>query len=299
MELRVLRYFLAVAQAESISGAAQHLHVTQPTLSRQLMDLEAELGAKLLIRGRKVTLTEKGALLRKRAQEIIELTDKASAEFLAPDEALGGEIHIGAGETDAMRLIAKAAVAFRRRYPLVRYRLHSGNAEDISEKLDKGLLDFGLMIAPPNLRKYDSIRLPATDTWGLLMRKDSPLAKLASIRPEDIWDAPLIGSHQRMVSGELSKWIGRDYGRLNVVATYNLIFNAALMVEEGLGYALCLDKLVSAAGSQTMCFRPLEPPLESAISFVWKKDQVFSKSAESFLLSLAERWGVQQAEPNG
>ncbi|MDR2386410.1 MAG: LysR family transcriptional regulator [Deltaproteobacteria bacterium] len=291
MELRVLRYFLAVAQAESISRAAQYLHLTQPTLSRQLMDLEDELGAKLFIRGRKVTLTEKGLLLRKRASEIIELSNKAAREISTPDATLGGEIHIGGGETDAMRLMAKAAVNFNKKYPLVRYHLHSGNAEDISERLDKGLLDFGLIIAPTSFHKYDSIRLPAIDTWGLLTRKDSPLAKLKAISPKDLWDLPLISSRQRLLSGELSKWIGRSFESLNVVATYNLIFNAALMVEEGLGHALCLDKLVSAVGSQTMCFKPLKPRLESTISIVWKKNQVFSKSAEKFLLSLRALWG--------
>ncbi|MDR2302944.1 MAG: LysR family transcriptional regulator [Deltaproteobacteria bacterium] len=291
MELRVLRYFLAVAEAESISGAAQFLHLTQPTLSRQLMDLEEELSAKLFIRGRKVTLTEKGLLLRERAREIIELSDKTAGEISAPDETLAGDIHIGGGETDAMRLVAKVAVDFRKKYPLVRYHLHSGNAEDISDRLDKGLLDFGLLITPTDLRKYDSIRLPASDTWGLLCRKDSPLAKLKAIRPKDIWDLPLISSHRRLVSGELSKWIGRDYESLNVVATYNLIFNAALMVEEGLGYALCLDKLVSAVGSETMCFKPLKPRLESTIKIVWKKYQIFSQSAEKFLLSLRDQWG--------
>jgi DNA-binding transcriptional LysR family regulator len=255
------------------------------------MDLEEELGAKLFVRGRKVTLTEKGALLRKRAQEIIELTNKAVAEFSATDESLGGEIHIGGGQNDAMRLIAKTAVKFLRKYPLVQYNLHSGNAEDISERLDKGLLDFGLLIAPTDLRKYESLRLPPTDTWVVLMRKDSPLANLEVIRPKDIWKVPLISSRQRLVSGELSKWIGRDFESLNVVATYNLIFNAALMVEEGLGYALCLDKLVSAAGSETICFKPLSPRLESGMSIVWKKYQVFSKPAEKFLLSLRDDWG--------
>ncbi|MDR2366588.1 MAG: LysR family transcriptional regulator [Deltaproteobacteria bacterium] len=291
MELRVLRYFLAVAQARSVSGAAAILHLTQPTLSRQLIDLEDELGAKLFVRGRKFALTEKGALLRKRAQEIIELADKAAGEFSAPGEAVSGAIHIGGGETDAMRLIAKAAVSFSRKHPRVSYHLHSGNAEDVSERLDKGLLDFGLIIAPTDLRKYDTIRLPASDTWGLLMRKDSPLAKLGAIRPEDVRDVPLISSRQRLVSGELSKWIGRDFDALNVVATYNLIFNAALMVEEGLGYAFCLDKLVSAAGSEAMCFKPLDPPLESTVNIVWKKYQVFSKPAEKFLQSLRDEWG--------
>jgi DNA-binding transcriptional LysR family regulator len=290
MELRVLRYFLAVAQEESISGAAEFLNLTQPTLSRQLMDLEDELNAKLFIRKRKVTLTQKGVLLRKRAQEIVELADRTAKEFSAPDDAVSGEIHIGGGETDAMRHIAKAAVSFQQKYPNISYHLYSGNAEDVTERLDKGLLDFGLLIEPTDIHKYDSLRMPAVDVWGVLMRKDSALAALEVIRPKDLWDVPLISSRQRLVSGELSEWIGRNFADLNVVATYNLIFNAALMVEEGLGYAICLDKLVGAAGGKTMCFRPLKPRLESKLIIVWKKYHVFSKPAEKFLQSLRDKW---------
>ena len=187
MDIRVLRYFLAVTREESISGAAESLHMTQPTLSRQLMDLEEEIGKKLLIRGnRRITLTEEGMLLRKRATEILDLVDKTEAELMAPDEAVGGDIYIGGGETDAMRLIARIATDLQKSCPQIRYHLFSGNADDVAERLDKGLLDFGILIEPADMKKYDYIRLPATDTWGLLMPKDCPLASHSVIRPEDL-----------------------------------------------------------------------------------------------------------------
>ena len=289
MELRVLRYFLAVAREESISGAADFLHLTQPTLSKQLMGLEEELNAKLFIRGnRGITLTDKGMLLRKRAEEITSLADKTTAEFSVADEVISGDIYIGGGETDAMRLIARASEKFQKRYPNVRYHLFSGNADDVTERLDKGLLDFGVLIEPADIKKYDYIQLPATDIWGLLMRKDSPLASQNTIQPEDLWNIPLICSRQTQVSEEISEWIQMDFEKLNVVATYNLVYNASLMVAEGLGYALCLDKLVNTTENTNLCFIPLKPRLEARLDIVWKKYQVFSRAAGKFLESIQD-----------
>jgi DNA-binding transcriptional LysR family regulator len=294
MELRALRYFLAIAGEGNISGAASYLNLTQPTLSRQLLELEAELGAKLMIRGgRKVTLTEKGRLFRNRALEIVELADRTTREFAASDEGVRGEIHIGGGETEAMRLIAEAAADFRTLHPQVRYHLFSGNAEDVTERLDKGLLNFGVMIGPADLENYDSLRLPVFDVWGILMRKDSHLASLDAIKPEDLWDAPIIGSRQRLASGELAKWIRHDFEKLNIVATYNLIFNVTFMVEAGMGYAFCLDKLVNTEDSN-LCFKPLEPHIESHWDIVWKKYQTFSKPAEKFMSFLRERLDMKK-----
>lgn len=289
MDIRILRYFLAVVREESISGAAQFLHLTQPTLSRQLMDLEKELGVKLLNRGKKnqrITLTEEGMLLRRRAEEIVALTDKTISEFDTPQDIVSGDVYIGGGETDAMRLIAKIAKKIQVDYPLIRYHLYSGNADDVAERLDKGLLDFGLFIGSTNMEKYNYVRLPDTDTWGLLMRKDSPLASKESIRAEDLENIPLIISRQSMVRNELSGWSGGNLDHLNIVATYNLIHNASLMVDEGFGYALCLDRLVFSADNNNFCFRPLEPRLEAHIDIAWKKYQVFSKAAEIFCASL-------------
>lgn len=289
MELRVLRYFLAVAREESISGAAKYLHISQPTLSRQIKDFEEELGLKLFIRGnRRITLTDEGRLLRKRAEEIITLVGKTESELSKPDDIMSGEIYIGGGETEAMRLIAKTAHKFHSAYPDVRYHLFSGNADDVMERLDKGLLDFGVLIGANNISKYDYMEIPATDTWGLLMRKDNPLASHASIKPEDLWGIPLLCSRQSLSQKELSHWFGDQSEKLNIIATYNLIYNASLMVEEGIGCALCLDRLVGTSENSLLCFKPLEPRLEAKLNIVWKKYQVFSKVAEKFLAKLQE-----------
>lgn len=289
MELRILKYFLAVAREESISGAAQALHMTQPTLSRQLMDLEEELGKQLLIRGsRRITLTEEGMLLRKRAAEILDLVEKAEAELTAPDEVVNGDIYIGGGETEAMRMIAEIATGLQRSCPDIRYHLYSGNADDVTERLDKGLLDFGVLIEPANMKKYDYIRLPATDTWGLLMPRDCPLAARPVIRPQDLWDLPLITSRQSMLSNEFSGWLGKEFEKLRIVATYNLVYNASLLVAAGMGYALCLDKLVNTSEESPLCFRPLEPRMEVHLDIVWKKYQVFSGAAERFQKEVRE-----------
>lgn len=289
MDVRVLRYFLAVAQEESISGAAEYLHLTQPTLSRQLMDLEQELGKKLFIRGsRKVTLTEDGLLLRKRASEIVALVDKTESELHEAEGDVSGDIYIGGGETAAMRLIAQAARDLQEQHPHIRYHLFSGNADDVMERLDKGLLDFGLLIEPVDLKKYDHLRLPVTDTWGVLMRKDSPLAEKDSIQPKDLRKAPLLISRQSMIEHGLSNWIRRDYNELNIVATYNLLFNAALMVEAGMGYAICLDRLVSTMDTSRLCFRPLSGSKGAGMDIAWKKYQVLSKASQKFLERLQE-----------
>ena len=290
MELRVLRYFLAVAREESISAAAESLHLTQPTLSRQLMDLEAELGKTLFLRGnRKVTLTQEGAFLRKRANEILDLVEKTQAEFQTSQEALSGDVYVGGGESDAMRLIARTAGALQSAHPQVRFHLYSGNAYDVGERLEKGLLDFGILMGTADLANYDYLQLPLYDSWGVLMRKDSPLAQKARVRPEDLWDQPLLLSRQALIKSSLSNWLQRDLGALNVVSTYNLLFNASLMVEEGLGYALALDKLINTSGDSPLCFRPLEPALRSELHGVWKKYQVFSKAAEAFLALLRDQ----------
>lgn len=291
MEVRVLRYFLAVAREQTISGAAETLHISQPTLSRQLMDMEEELGKQLFIRGnRRITLTEEGLFLRKRAEEIVDLIDKTEAEITSSDEIISGDIYIGAGETDVMRLIARTAKSIQKDYPDIRYNIFSGNAEDVTEKLDRGLLDFGLLIEPTDTTKYESLKLPATDTWGVLMRKDSPLADKNAITAKDLWNVPLLCSKQIFESNRniLSKWLKKDVENLNIAATYNLLYNASIMVEEGFGYALCLDKIIKTPDDGVLCFRPFAPTLEVQLDIVWKKYQVFSKAAELFLKRLHE-----------
>lgn len=291
MEIRVLKYFLAVAREQSISGAAEVLHLSQPTLSRQLMDMENELGKQLFIRGnRRISLTEEGLFLRKRAEEIVDLVEKTEAEITSSEEIISGDIYIGAGETDVMRLIARVAKKLQEDYPDIRYHIFSGNAEDVTEKLDKGLLDFGLLIEPTDTTKYESIKLPATDTWGVLMRKDSPLAKKDMITAKDLWELPLLCSKQIFENypNILSKWLKKGADDLHIVATYNLLYNASVMVEEGFGYALCLDKIVKTFDNDPLCFRPLHPILEVNLDIVWKKYQIFSKAAELFLKQLHE-----------
>lgn len=294
MELRVLRYFLAVAQEESISGAAEYLHLTQPTLSRQLIELEEELGKQLFIRGkRRVTLTEDGVLLRKRAGEIINLVDKMSAEISEDDSTVGGDIYIGSGETDAIRLVARTAQCLHSRYPSIRYHLYSGNADDVTERLDKGLLDFGILIEPVDLKKYDYLPIPCQDTWGLLMREDHPLAAKEAITPDDLDGLPLITSRQTLTNQIFSDWLGSDFNNLNIVATYNLVFNSSLMVSEGFGCALTLDKLVNTCEGSGLCFRPLDPPLKVGMDIVWKKYQMFSRASSIFLNRLREKFGEE------
>lgn len=286
MELRVLRYFLAVAREESISDAAEFLHITQPTLSRQLMDLEEELGKQLLIRGkrnRKIMLTEDGMRLRKRAEEIVALADKTEAEFLAADEAVSGDVYIGCGESDAMCIIAKTAVKLRQDYPDIHFHLYSGNAEDVSERMEKGLLDFGIFITSANIDKYDYLKLPAYDTWGLIMRKSDKLAAKDFITPQDLEGLPLIMSRQALVQEDISRWGKKQIQNLNVVATYNLVYNAAIMTHEGFGYTLTLDKLANTGSDSDLCFRPLKPELRINLNLVWKKYQIFSKASQKFL----------------
>lgn len=283
MELRVLQYFLAVAREQSISGAAEFLHLSQPTLSRQIKDMEKELGKQLLIRGnRRITLTEEGMILCKRAEEIMELVKKTESEITLSDESIAGDIYIGAGESNSVGYIAKVANALRRKYPLVHFHIESGDAQTVYEQLDKGLIDFGLLFGNIDLTKYNSISLPTKDTWGVLMPKDSELAKKDVITPNDLIKEPLIVSRQGITRGELQNWFKLPEEKLNVVATYNLLYNASLLVEEGVGYALCLDKIINTSNCN-LCFKPLYPKLEVSMSIVWKKHQVFSKASNKFL----------------
>lgn len=283
MELRVLRYFLAVAREESISRAAELLHITQPTLSRQIMELEEELGRKLFLRGgRRMMLTEDGVFLRGRAQEIVSLADSTAEEFRSTDEDISGEIRIGGGETPGMSLIADAATALLAAHPHVSCHFYSGNAADVMERLDRGLVDFGVFVEPANLSRYEYVRLPVTERWGVLMRSDCRLAEKPALCAGDVAGLPLICSRQALVANEISGWMGQSFDRLNVVATYNLLYNASLLVEAGMGYALCLEGIVRC-GEGPLCFRPLDPALEVGLAVAWKKYQVFSRAAEKFL----------------
>ena len=287
MELRVLQYFLTICREENILGAAQSLHLSQPTLSRQLKDLEAELGKQLFIRGnRKITLTEEGMILRKRAEEIIQLVQKTEDEISLPAKTSAGNIYIGAGETDGVRFIAKAQQTIRKDYPLVRFHMESGDSVTTVERLDKGLLDFALVFGKVDSSKYAFLKIPYLDTWGVLMRRDSPLAEKKSVQPEDLWDKPLLISRQEYTKKTLFPWLKQDREQLNIIGTYNLLFNASIMVEEGLGYALGLDRIINVSGNSRLCFRPLFPRVQSDTHIIWKKHQALTKHAEKFLKQL-------------
>lgn len=296
MELRVLRYFLTIAREGSITSAASVLHVTQPTLSRQIRDLEDELGQRLFVRSsHSVTLTPEGMLLRKRAEEILDLVQKTEQEFAQSDETISGEVYIGAGETVGVHFLTRAARRLQEAYPDVHIHISSGDATDVREELDKGLIDFGLLFAPVDLARYNAIHLPYRDTWGVLMRCDSPLAQKPTVRFGDLVGQPLIVSRQVFKTNRLQEWFGESAGRLQVVGTYSLVYNGSLMVEDGMGYAICLDGILNTGGDSPLCFRPLEPRQEAGMYIVWKKYQIFSPAAERFLAVLrnTEKSGEQ------
>lgn len=283
MELRVLRNFLMVAREGSVTRAAERLFLSQPALSKQLRELEEELGCVLFERGaRHLTLTPEGHLLRVRTEEILALADRARTE-LSAGEALAGTLAIGAGETPAMHHIARAAQTLRAQHPAVRFSLHSGNAQDIAVRLEHGLDDFGVFIAPFELTRYDFLRLPEPDRWGLLLRKDHPLAAKRDIVPDDLLSQPLFLSRQVRVDSDFVAWLGRPIDALDVVGTYNLIYNAALMVEEGLGCALALDGLADTSPSGPLTFRPLAPALTADVALVWERHRPLSRLAQAFL----------------
>lgn len=283
MEIRELIYFLAVAREQNISRAAEQLFITQPSLSRQMQNLENEIGKKLFVRGSKsITLTDAGVLLRRRAEEILELYEKTESELMALQEDVSGEIRIGGGESYAAKILAVAAKKLTEKFPQIKFHLYSGDTAEIMEKLDKGLIDFGLLVHPADLSKYESVQLNQKDTWGVYMRRDSPLAKKSYIQPTDLYGLPLIRSRHTLEKNEVNDWFKKDFESLNIVATYNLIHNAALLVEAGVGYAVCIDGLINC--SQTnLCFKPFFPNLKTSLSFAWKRYQLFSKPCELYL----------------
>lgn len=284
MDIRVLRYFLAVAREQSFSLAAQRLYLSQPTLSRQLRELEEELGKKLLIRGNKgVTLTEEGMMLRKRAEEIVELLDKTEQEVRNSSDHVSGKIYIGAGETYAIKLIADTARKLQEDHPGIDYSIYSADGTDVLERLDKGLLDFGLIFQHPDAAKYESIEIPLKDTWGVLVRKDHELAGASSLKLEELKDYPLIIPRQPNHNTMISDLVMKHAPDAHIAAEYNLVYNASVLVDEGLGCAVTFDRLINTSGNSRVCFIPFEPKIEATCSFVWKRYSIFTKPAEVFL----------------
>lgn len=284
VELRVLRYFLTVAREESVTRAAKLLHITQPTLSRQLMQLEDELGVRLFRRSKyRVVLTDDGALLRRRAQELVDLAEQTEREFRGRGGELAGEVFIGCAETDSMGFLSGKMAVFRRENPRVSFSIYSATADDVKDRLERGLLDIGLLSEPVELSRYEFIRLGRQDVWGALVQRGSPLSAREALTPSDLAGVPLLLSRRREVRDELAAWFGPLWERVEVAASYNLVLNAANMVEHGMGAAICFR--ISGVGGGVK-FVPLEPELRTGCAVVWKKDEARSPAAEAFLRSL-------------
>ena len=282
MELRVLKYFLTVAREENITKAANLLHITQPTLSRQLMQLEEELGIKLFQRGRhNIMLTEEGMLLRRRAQEIVDLTEKTEKELVHGAETVSGEISIGCGETQNMKPLCEMIAAFQEKYPEVVFHIYTAIADDVTERLENGVLDMGLLLEPVEISRYHFVRMPLEEKWQVLMRKDCPLAEKERIGPSDLAEMPLIIARRQSVRNLLENWFGNVAEKLRIVSTCNLShINQSIMVESGIGVALVMD---FSCNDQTLCLRPLEPEIVSGSVLVWKKNQVLPPALTRFI----------------
>lgn len=288
MEIRVLRYFLEIAREGNMTKAAKRLHVTQPTLSKQIKDLEQELGKKLFTRSStSLRLTDEGMLLRKRTEDLIAMADKIEKEFQALDEITGGDIYIGCAESYLVKYLARAVSRLNENYTNIHYHITSGDTEQVTERLDRGLLDFALIVEPPDLSKYNYFEVPEYDTWGAIMRKDCPLAKKEYIEISDILPYPVFCSEQS-AKFDLPRWCREHIDRLNIMATFNLSGNAAVFAKEGLGVVLTFDKLIEISEESDLCFRQITPALYTKMYVIWKKYQIFTPAAQLLLDELKE-----------
>ena len=287
MEIRVLKYFLLVAREENITKAANLLHLTQPTLSRQLMQLEEELGVQLFRRSKhRIILTEEGMLLRRRAEEIVALADKTRDDLQRRGEQLSGTVAVGSGELQSSRFLTQLLTAFQRENPLVSFSIYSGNSDNIKERIERGLLDIGLLQEPVDIAKYSFVRTPGREQWGVLVREDSELASRKSVSPADLAAVPLILPEREIVQNELRNWFGPYAEGLRVTATGNLLYNLASLVRAGGSSVLTLALDCSYEGLR---FLPLSPALESNTVLVWKKAQTFSAAAAA-LIQFSEKY---------
>lgn len=284
MEIRTLRYFLTVVREESITKAAEVLHITQPTLSRQLSQMEEEIGVKLFHRGtRKISLTNEGILLRRRAEEILQLVDKTEKELVEQEEQVEGKVSIGCGEIASVQLLPELFRSFRGKYPCVSFDIFTAAADLVKEQMDRGLLDLGLLLEPVDMGKYDFIRLDIKENWIVLMRPDDPLAAKTCITAKDLSSQPLILPRRMQVRNELASWFGDYYEGLDVVFTSNLNTNSAIMVESGLAYSIVVEGAVSFWDQAKMTYRPLAPSLTATSVLAWKRGQPFSLAATKFI----------------
>lgn len=289
MEIRVLKYFLMVAQEENMTRAADLLHITQPTLSRQITQLEEELGCKLFRRNSHgIFLTDSGKLLKTRAQDILELEERTRKELVREEETINGEIVFGSGETNGFYKMTDVIADFQKAYPEVRYHVYTANADDIKEKLDQGLVDFGILTEPVDISRYNFRRLEEKEIWGLLDRRDSGRNRKEKITAKELTSVPLILVGRELVKHELAGWFGEYYNQLHIVGTYNLINNAAALVEKGIGAALCMN--LKQIQNEQLHFIPLYPPVTTGSVLVWRKNQRLSSTARYFLEYFNERY---------
>ena len=283
MEIRVLRYFLEIAREGSMTAAAETLHVSQSALSKQMKDLEEELGKDLFRReSRGLSLTDEGILLRRRTEDILDMVDKTTEEFKTIDDLQGGDVHLGCAESFLISHIARKIKHFKERYPLFHYHIISGDRTVVLDRLDRGLMDFGVVVEMPDLDRYQYLEIPGNDTWGVLMPQDHPLAKKEAICVDDLYGEELICSEQS-VEVDIPRWCGKNVDRLRFTGNTNLVYNGSVFVKEGLGLMLCFEHLIQPCEENGLAFRPLEPRLENKMYLIWKKYQVFSPIAQRLL----------------
>ena len=288
MEIRVLKYFLEAARESNITRAAERLHVSQPTMSKQIKELEEELGVKLFIRSNySIRLTEAGMLLRERAEDIVELAEKTEAEFKSLEEVERGDIYVGAAESDSIRYFAKSFKILRNKYPKVRCHIFSGNMEDVSEKLDKGIIDFAIVTNFVDLSKYNYIEMPSSDVWGVVMRKDDKLAQKEYLYVQDLIGIPLICSRQ-WAEQDFTYWFKDKSNEVNIAATFNLAYNGAVMVKEGIGYAVVYDKIIDTSESSELCFKQIIGVPYAKMYIMWRKKQTFTWASRQLLKEIQE-----------
>ncbi len=284
MEIRVLRYFLTVVREGGINRAADVLHITQPTLSRQLSQLEEEVGVKLFHRGsRRITLTNEGILLRRRAEEILSLVDRTEKELIEQEELVEGRIVIGCGELAAVQVLPDIIESFCEKYPLVNYDIFTANADLVKEQMEKGLVDIGVLLEPIDMEKFDFIRMTGKERWVVLMRPDDPLANKDTISAKDLENLPLILPRRTNVQNELSNWLGDSFQSTKVLFTSNLSTNGAIMVQKGLAYSIVIEGSVPFWDKEKIAYRPLYPELTANSVLAWKKQQPFGLAAKKFI----------------
>lgn len=291
MEIRTLRYFLEVAREENISKAAERMHISQSALSKQLKGLEEELGKKLFVRHSfSIELTEEGMLLRKRAEDLLSMADKITAEFASMDDIIGGNIYFGCAESYQLRHLAALIKRFKKQYPGFHYHITSGDTEQVTEKLDKGLLDFAVLVERPDYTKYNVVKMPESDRWGLVMPAGCALAQKDCITFEDLLGLPLFCSGQGW-HADLPLWCGERINKLTLEGSFRLSYNASVFTREGLGYLLTFEHLVNTSSESGLVFRPLYPELTTDMFIIWKKHQVFTPIAERFINELQKEFG--------